>query len=132
MVEELKIGLDAKVDELLVSATQHPITYNRQLTDNAQKAQQARHKRAIRQLIRKVFGSQHFDDVDRKINLNPVHFVDLLAQGLEPNMELFGSSTAVDYMEAYYKASCTWIDNIRYTDYSPTILGCNEQIYRRR
>jgi len=107
MVEELKVELDVKVDELLVSATQHPITYNRQLTDNAQKAQQARHKRAIRQLIRKVFGSQHFDDVDRKISLNPVHFVDLLAQGLEPDMELFGSSTAVDYMEAYYKASST-------------------------
>ena len=107
MVEDLKVELDAKIDELLVSATQHPITYNRQLTDNAQKAQQARHKRATRQLIRKVFGSQHFDDVDKKINLNPVQFVDLLAQSFELNMELFGSSTAVDYMEAYYKASST-------------------------
>ena len=109
MVEELRVELDAKIDELLISAMQHPITYNRQLTDNTQKAQQARQKRAIRQLIRNVFGSQHFDDVDRKINLNPVQFVDLLAQRLEPNMELFGSSTAVDYMEAYYKASSTWI-----------------------
>ena len=109
MVEELKVELDAKLDKLLISATQHAITYNPQLTDNAQRAQQTRHKRAIRQLIRNVFGSQHFDDVDRKINLNPVQLVDLLAQGLEPNMELFGSSTAVDYMEAYYKASSTWI-----------------------
>lgn len=104
-IEELKVKLDAKIDELLVSATQHPITYNRQLTENVQQAQQARHKRAIKQLIGNVFGPQHFNDVDRKINLNPVHLVDLLAQGLEPNMELFGSSTAVDYMEAYYKAS---------------------------
>ncbi|KAH7411322.1 P-loop containing nucleoside triphosphate hydrolase protein [Cadophora sp. MPI-SDFR-AT-0126] len=131
MVEELKIGLDAKVDELLVSATQHPITYNRQLTDNAQKAQQARHKRAIRQLIRKVFGSQHFDDVDRKINLNPVHFVDLLAQGLEPNMELFGSSTAVDYMEAYYKVAMNrFIDDVSVLAVEDCLIGKVAGLFR--
>jgi len=131
MVEELKIGLDAKVDELLVSATQHPITYNRQLTDNAQKAQQARHKRAIRQLIRKVFGSQHFDDVDRKINLNPVHFVDLLAQGLEPNMELFGSSTAVDYMEAYYKVAMNrFIDDVSVLAVEDCLIGKVAELFR--
>jgi GTP-binding protein EngB required for normal cell division len=131
MVEELKVELDSKVDKLLTSATQHPITYNRQLTDNAQRAQQARYKRAIRQLIRKTFGSQYFDDVDRKLHLNPVNFVDLLAQAFERDMELFGSSTAVDYMEAYYKASSTWLNNLLYTNHSSTILGCKRQIHRR-
>jgi hypothetical protein len=33
-VEELKFGLDAKINELLDSAMQHPITYNRELTEN--------------------------------------------------------------------------------------------------
>jgi GTP-binding protein EngB required for normal cell division len=103
-IDELKVKLDAKINELLTSATQHPITYNRQLTENVQKAQQARHKRAIKQLIRKTFGSQHFDEPDKKMNINPVQLLDSLAQGLVPDMELFGSSTAVDYMEAYYKA----------------------------
>lgn len=104
-VEELKVGLDAKIDELLASAMQHPITYNSQLTENVQKAQEARHKRAINQLIRDFFGSQPFDDRERQIYLNPVQLVSRLAQGLEVDMERFGSSTAVDYMEAYYKAS---------------------------
>ncbi|ETS74022.1 hypothetical protein PFICI_13888 [Pestalotiopsis fici W106-1] len=107
-IEALKVELDNKINELLTMATNHPITYNRQLTENVQKAQQARQKSAIKQLIRNTFGSQHFEDADRKINLNPVKFVDLLAQSLEPDMELFGSSAAVDYMEAYYKASPTY------------------------
>jgi len=34
--EGLKSELDAKIDALLASATQHPITYNAQLTENAQ------------------------------------------------------------------------------------------------
>ncbi len=42
-IDELKVELDAKIDQLLASATQHPITYNRQLTENVQNAQQARH-----------------------------------------------------------------------------------------
>lgn len=131
MVEELKVELDAKVDELLVSATQHPITYNRQLTDNAQKAQQARQKRAIRQLIRKVFGSQHFDDVDRKISLNPVQFVDLLAQSLEPDMELFGSSTAVDYMEAYYEVAMNrFVDDVSVLAIEDCLIGKVSGLFR--
>ncbi|KAH8586079.1 P-loop containing nucleoside triphosphate hydrolase protein [Bisporella sp. PMI_857] len=112
-IEELKVELDAKINELLTSATQHPITYNQKLTENVQKARQARYKRTIKQLIRNMFGSQYFDDVDRKTNLNPVQLVDLLAQGLEPDMELFGSSTAVDYMEAYYKVAINrFIDDV--------------------
>ncbi|KAH8897687.1 hypothetical protein GQ53DRAFT_791525 [Thozetella sp. PMI_491] len=112
-MEELKVKLDAKIDELLASAMQHPITYNRELTENVQKVQQARHKRAIKQLIGKMFGSQHFQDADRKMNLNPVQLVNILAQGLEPDMELFGSSTAVDYMEAYYKVAMNrFIDDV--------------------
>lgn len=110
--EALKVELDDKIDELLTLATNHPITYNRLLTENVQKAQQARQKRAIKQLLRNTFGSQHFEDPDRKISLNPVTFVDLLAESLESNMELFGSSAAVDYMEAYYKVSYTLFDQV--------------------
>lgn len=130
-IEELKFDLDDKVEELLPSATGHPITYNRQLTQNVQKAQQARQKRAIKQLIRNTFGSQHFDDVDRKISLNPVKFVDLLAQNLETDMELFGSSTAIDYMEAYYEASSTLTSNSPDANNNDTLTGGTEYIYRQ-
>jgi hypothetical protein len=131
-VEELKFGLDAKIDELLDSAMQHPITYNCQLTENVQKAQEARHKRAIKQIVRKLYGSDRFNDTERKMSLNPIQLVDHLAQGLEVDMERFGSSTAVDYMEAYYKASYSMFKTFPYADNSAMVLGCNEQIYRRR
>jgi GTP-binding protein EngB required for normal cell division len=131
-VEELKFGLDAKIDELLDSAMQHPITYNCQLTENVQKAQEARHKGAIKQLVRKLYGSDRFDDTERKLYLSPVQLVDHLAQGLEVDMERFGSSTAVDYMEAYYKASYSMFQTFSYADNSAMVLGGDEQIYRRR
>jgi hypothetical protein len=131
-VEELKFGLDAKIDELLDSAMQHPITYNRELTENVQKAQEARHKGAIKQLVRKLYGSDHFDDTERKLYLSLIRLVDQLARGLETDMERYGSSTAVDYMEAYFKASCSMVKIFSYADNSAMIPGGDEQIYRRR
>jgi GTP-binding protein EngB required for normal cell division len=104
-IEELKVKLDAQVDALLASAAQHPITYNPQLTENVQRIQQARHKRDIKKLVRKTFGSHRFNSPDSKISLNPIQLVDLVGEGFERNMERFGSALAVDYMEAYYKAS---------------------------
>lgn len=118
-VEELKLGLDAKTDELLDSAMQHPITYNCQLTENVQKVQEERRKGAIKQLVRKLYGPEPFDDTGRKVHISLVQLVDQLAQGLEPDMELFGSSTAVDYMEAYYKASYSTYKTFSYADNGP-------------
>ena len=103
-IEGLKVDLDAQVDALLASAAQHPITYNPQLTENVQRVQQARNKRAIKKLVGKTFGLHRFDNPDSKINLNPIQLVDLMGEGFESDMERFGSALAVDYMEAYYKA----------------------------
>lgn len=103
-IEGLKVELDAQVEALLASASQHPITYNPQLTENVQRIQQDRHKRSIKKLVRKTFGSQRFDNPHNKISLNPIELVNLMGEGFEPDMERFGSALAVDYMEAYYKA----------------------------
>lgn len=103
-IDRLKVGMDARVDSLLASAAQHPITYNPQLTENVQRIHQARHKRAAKKLVHKTFGSHRFDSPDSKISLNPIQLVDLVGEGFEPDMERFGSALAVDYMEAYYKA----------------------------
>lgn len=102
-IDGLKTEMDARIDALLESAAQPPITYNPQLTENGQQIQQARNKRGIKKAIRKVFGTLRFEDPDSKINLNPIQLVDLMGQGFEPNMDRFGSTLAVDYMEAYYK-----------------------------
>ncbi|KAH7037042.1 P-loop containing nucleoside triphosphate hydrolase protein [Microdochium trichocladiopsis] len=112
-VGELEIELHAKIEELLMSAINQPITYNPQLTENVQKAQQARHKRAIQQQISKIFALREFENTQKTFHVNPVLVVELLAEGLEPDMELFGSSLAVDYMEAYYEVAINrFIDDI--------------------
>jgi GTP-binding protein EngB required for normal cell division len=103
-IEELKVKLDAQIDALLASAAQHPITYNPQLTETVQQIQQARHKRDIKKLVRRTFGSHRFDNPNSRISLNPIELVNLVEKGFERDMERFGSAMAVDYMEAYYKA----------------------------
>ena len=105
-IEGLKVEMDSQIDTLLVSAAQHPITYNSQLTENVQRIQQDRHKRSIKTLICSMFGSHRFDGSDSKISINPIELVNLAGTGFEPDMERFGSALAVDYMKAYHKASC--------------------------
>ncbi|KAL8367053.1 hypothetical protein RB599_010965 [Gaeumannomyces hyphopodioides] len=112
-IEGLKAELDAQIDGLLLSAAQHPITYNPQLTENVQRIQQARHKRDIKKLVRKTFGSHRFDNPNNKISLNPIDLVNLVGEGFERDMERFGSALAVDYMEAYYKVAVSrFIDDL--------------------
>jgi GTP-binding protein EngB required for normal cell division len=131
-IEGLKVELDAQVDALLASAAQHPITYNPQLTENVQRTQQARHKRKIKKLVRDTFGSDRFNKPDSKISLNPMQLVDLVGEQFERDMERFGSATAVDYMEAYYKARyplqsrATRVVSNRLT----SLPGCGEQVHR--
>lgn len=103
-IERLAVGMEDKVEELLVSSSQHPITYNPQLTETVQQAQYARNKRAVKNLMRSHLGLDCFDDPDSEVTLNPSKLLRRLEKRFEPNMEQFGSSFAVDYMEAYYKA----------------------------
>jgi GTP-binding protein EngB required for normal cell division len=113
-VEGLKIKMGGQIDALLVSATQHPITNNPQLIQRVQQTQEDRHKRTIKSLITKMFGTNRFDGSDKKISINPVELLKLAGEGFEPNMERFGSALAVDYMKAFYKAR--YIPELRLTD----------------
>lgn len=102
-IDKLKDAMDAQVDALLISAAQHPITYDPRLVENVQRTQQARNKRSIKKLVRKTFGEHRFDSPDSKISLNPIELMNLVGEGIEHDTERFGSALAVDYMEAYYK-----------------------------
>lgn len=101
-IEKLRIQLGQKICELLASATQHPITYNRQLTEDVGRIQEQRFRRALKKVIGDTFRDD-LQEAQNKIRFNPVHFIDSLAVNLMPDLENFGSLTAVDYMEAYYK-----------------------------
>ncbi|KAM0321796.1 hypothetical protein ACHAQA_009893 [Verticillium albo-atrum] len=113
-IERLKMSLDDKLEELLkLHEVIHPITYNRDLTENVQKSQRARNKRAVKAKIQQTFGSKPFDDPDSKIYVNPARLVDLFLDELEVDMDRFGSTSAVDYMQAYYKVALDrFIDDV--------------------
>lgn len=105
-IEKLKMDMDQTIDGLLQPHYGlHAITYNPQLTANVQEAQRARNKRAITRKIKETFGTKHFKDPDSKIYINPAQIVDLFLNETEQDMDRFGSSIAVDYMQAYYKVS---------------------------
>ncbi|OXV05809.1 hypothetical protein Egran_06423 [Elaphomyces granulatus] len=106
-METLKGDLEKKVKELLAPHySGHPITYNHYLTENVQKAQAARRKREIETHLEKFLDISTFALSGYHIN-GGVDVGDLLnglVQGTEADMERWASSTAIDYMEAYYKA----------------------------
>lgn len=107
-LDELEVKLYSQLEALLVSAAQHPITYNSQLTKNVQRIQQARHKRATKKILHRTFGADRFSKPDSKMSVNPVRLMDVMEEAFENDMDRFGSALAVDYMEAYYKASFTF------------------------
>ncbi|PNP79009.1 hypothetical protein FNYG_07671 [Fusarium nygamai] len=112
-VEGLRVKMSAEIDTLLESATQHPITNNPQLVQHVQQTQEDRHKRMVKSLITKMFGTNRFDGSDKKISINPLELLTLAGQGFEPNMERFGSALAVDYMKAFYKVAVNrFIDDV--------------------
>lgn len=103
-IEEYEQNLESKVEELLLAHyEQHSITYNHQLTENVQKAQQARRKRAMEKKLAETFGIQTGHDF--KIHTTTVRIMDLYFDEFELDMRRYGSSLAVDYMEAYYKVA---------------------------
>ncbi|SCO82504.1 related to Mx2 protein (GTPase protein) [Fusarium oxysporum] len=112
-VESLRIKMSRRIDALLVSATQNPITNNPELVQHVQQTQEDRHKRTVKSLITKMFGTNRFDGSDKKISINPVELLALAGEGFEPNMERFGSALAVDYMKAFYKVAVNrFIDDV--------------------
>jgi GTP-binding protein EngB required for normal cell division len=114
-LDDMAEKLRNKVSELLrPHDTGHPITYNHYLTENVQKAQSERQAREIRATLNKAFGRYDANE-DGDLYINVARWVDMLTQSLtsrtEADMNNYASSTATDFMEAYYKVS--WTEIIR-------------------
>lgn len=90
--EQLKVSL-----ELLLQPYQkiHPITYNESLTENVQKAQAERRRRKVEANIKKAYPYSEVRG-SRKTILH------LLTVDVDVDIKSYGSSLAVDYLEAYY------------------------------
>ncbi|KAH7324698.1 P-loop containing nucleoside triphosphate hydrolase protein [Stachybotrys elegans] len=113
-IDQLQTSMKQKIDELLTPHfEQHAITYNPRLTANVQEAQRARNKRMIQSKIQNTFGAKLFAKPDERIHVNPSQIVDLFLDGVEPDMDRYGASFIVDYMQAYYKvALARFIDDV--------------------
>jgi GTP-binding protein EngB required for normal cell division len=136
-MERLKAQLSLKTDEALQQHYDlHPITYNHYLVDTVQKLQEDRRKKELERFLR-CFREQYSDDPDgswRTILQAQLHdLLEPLSRHLEVNMQKFSSSSAIDYMEAYFKVS-TILSVIAVTAmYTPCpgqFMGC--QVTRRR
>lgn len=130
-VNSLEEKMKAQITTLVESAARHLITNNSQLTQTVQRIQQERHKRATITLINGMFGQNRFDGSDKKISINPLELLNMCQEGFESNMERFGSTLAVDYMKAYYKARYNLqLKGQNDTDDINLFLGCCGQVHR--
>lgn len=100
--EALRVNMVSKIQELLPSDAQHPITYSRQLTEIVQRVHNDRHKRALEKEINATFATE-LQDPEAKIRCNPRDLLKLSAFASPFSMEHYGSALATDYMEVYYE-----------------------------
>jgi GTP-binding protein EngB required for normal cell division len=103
-LERLTTELRDKVAELLKPHdTGHPITYNHYLTESVEKAQSERRTKDIRSTLEGVLGDDYTEDGVRYFALDVDVLVNALVSKTEADMDTYASSTATDFMEAYYK-----------------------------
>jgi GTP-binding protein EngB required for normal cell division len=103
-LERLTAELRTKVAELLEPHnTGHPITYNHYLTDNVQKAQNKRRAQELKKSLEGVLGGDFTESGVRYISIDVKVLVDALVSKTEADMHSYASSTATDFMQAYYK-----------------------------
>ncbi|KAI0965395.1 P-loop containing nucleoside triphosphate hydrolase protein [Xylaria arbuscula] len=112
-METVQEALKAKLEEILrPHLFGHPITYNHYLTENVQKAQDARKRSHLETRLVGFFGSEAVDGCVRH-SFNRKSLIDVIMSGTEPDMDTYSCSMAVDVMEAYYKVALkTIIDEV--------------------
>jgi GTP-binding protein EngB required for normal cell division len=103
-LNHLEKELQEKVTEIFKPHdTGHPITYNHYLTDNVQKAQDERRTREIKKTLEQFLGDDYTNLGTVKLSINVDRLINLLVARTEAIMDNYASSTATDFMEAYYK-----------------------------
>ncbi|KJZ77022.1 hypothetical protein HIM_03343 [Hirsutella minnesotensis 3608] len=112
-IQGLGRELDTAFEQIMEPySSLHPITYNHYLTSNVQSAQKTRRRREMKARVR---GLRHSESPGwgAQIKIWESELLDLLTEHIENDMELYGSSLAVDFMEAYYKVAMkTFVDSI--------------------
>jgi hypothetical protein len=99
-LDRLEKELQEKVTELFKPYNiGHAITYNHYLTDNVHKVCM----RGIKKTLEQFFGDDYTNLGTVKLSVNAENLTKLLATKTEAVINNYASSTAMDFMEAYYK-----------------------------
>lgn len=107
-IDKLRASCKDKVAELLTPHDAgHPITYNHYLTDQVQKAQSERQKKAFEKMFRQHLGPDSLapGELFQWPTESLMNLLNGLVVNTEADMERQAASLAVDYMHAYYKVS---------------------------
>ncbi|KAH0597145.1 hypothetical protein MHUMG1_05455 [Metarhizium humberi] len=89
----------------------HSITYNEALTENVQKAQAERRRRKIEARLTKAYPIEMYGA--QRLTVTRQAILEIFTAEEDVNMKLYGSSLAVDYLQAYYNVSLKkFIDDI--------------------
>lgn len=112
LMKEAKTSCEAKLEEILrPHLSGHPITYNHYLTDNIQKAQNARKRSEMEKQIKSFLGVDTIDE-EQDYDFCPSDLLDVLMSNTESDMDNYSCSMAVDTMEAYYKVKTQCMGNL--------------------
>jgi hypothetical protein len=112
-LENLTTELRAKIDELLKPHDiGHPITYNHYLTENVQKAQDKRRTREIKKSLETFLGGDYTTQGEITVSMNVNNLLNVMVDKTEADMNNYASSTATDFMEAYYKVTIVRIPHV--------------------
>ncbi|KAK4148583.1 CDC6, Cdc6-related protein [Chaetomidium leptoderma] len=113
-MEVIKAGLWSEADKILEPhISGHPITYNHYLTDNVQKAQAQRLRLKLEEHLKSFFNTSELSSGLVNYKFDMLKLFDKLTVGMEPDMDTYSCSMAIDMMEAYYKVALkTVIDSV--------------------
>lgn len=102
-LDRLTQELRGKVSDILEPHQRgHPITYSRYMIDNVLKARGDRHKKTIASKLQSFFKLSPGTTTSYPKIVDVAALLETLTQRTETEMDFFGSSEAIDFMEAYY------------------------------
>jgi hypothetical protein len=105
-MEVFRAGLWSEADKILEPhISGHPITYNHYLTDNGQKAQAQRLRLKLEEHSKSFFNTSELSSGPVNYKFDILKLFNKLTVRMEPDMDTYSCSMAIDIMEAYYKRS---------------------------
>ncbi|KAI4599653.1 hypothetical protein KJ359_001750, partial [Pestalotiopsis sp. 9143b] len=106
-MDSILATLNAKTGEILAPHQKsHPITYNHYFTDTIQRVRREREQKRTATVLRGFFHVKTLETFQLSGDYDLGNLLELLAgKEVEPDMNRFAASEALDQMEAYYKVA---------------------------